>query len=131
MPPSPTLTISGGRCPWCGAQRTIQSGVVVLGYPPEDCCPARLLWSITIISQGLPSAQADAVEAQDLQRLSRGLRSWLEQQPDPPQALTQVADQVGTWNPAALPGLAEVVATIQSHLRQRKPERGEVRPPAG
>lgn len=100
-----TKTLNAGRCPFCGATRTIQRGNVELSHPPQDCCLPRAVWNLS----WLASRASDPDFAEDIRQIKNRVRVLLAQEDNPAQALEAAKKQA-----LAHQGHGNVYAVVQA-----------------
>lgn len=98
-------TLNAGRCPWCGATKTIQRGNVILTHPPEACCLPRAVWNLSWLAE----YANDPGYAEDIRRIRSRVRVLLADEPDPAQALEHARKQASAHR-----GHGNVYAVVQA-----------------
>jgi hypothetical protein len=84
-----TQHLSAGRCPWCGAVKTIRIRDIEFSHPPQDCCLPRAIWNLSWLA-----ARANEPEcAEDIRQIKGRVRELLAHEKNPAQALEAARKQ--------------------------------------
>lgn len=100
-----TQHLSAGRCPWCGAAKTIRYGEVALSHPPQACCLPRALWNLSWLADHAHEPGC----AEDIRQIKGRVRELLAQEDNPAQALEAARKQA-----LAHQGHGNVYAVVQA-----------------